>query len=125
MELLRQVLADWEVLQQSLEYELFFQLILNPGYVFPDLDGSCVGEMTPLSPPYAAAMLEAGQQLGHFESMIEAKNLPTEAIRNLVTDIDCEVFFTHLYHYMRWFTISPEGELCHIALRPTRENRLR
>lgn len=130
MELLHQSLASWEALQQSLEYKTFFQRITNLGCVYyQEPQGSRVGEITPLAPPYVAALLEMAQQFDNFANMEE--QFPdadssdcdgntcdqTLTIRYQVTEIYREVLFTHLYRYMRWFAISPKGTLCHIALR--------
>lgn len=123
MELLHQLLANWEVIQQSLDYKVFFQSILNLGCVFSGTEVCGVGKMTPLAPPYVAALLEFGRECDNLEDMIEKKKLSTDMLHKLVTDICNEVLDAHMYRYMRWFTVSPEGALCHIALHPFSKDR--
>lgn len=109
MELLYQTLANWEILQQTLDARKFCRLIVNLGCVFLGAQYSCAGNMTPFAPPYVAALLETSRQLIRFQNATET--LPDGDICEQIVTIKWETLCLRLLRYMRWFTVSPENEL--------------
>lgn len=98
----------------------FLRMLLNLGCSFEtEQVGSrrIVGVVTPFAPRFLATILEAAQQLPQLCTWADAALGPESADKNLVRT-QIEILNTFISRYLRWFLLSPDGILCHAAVRP-------
>lgn len=120
-ELERLALSHWKVLKQGLPYADFLRKLLSVGCVFSK-DGNDphrVGLMTPLAPNYLSALIAIQQQIDNImKNRVFWKSDEKDSSFLLSHwNIIEEVLLTSLCRYMRWYIVSPDGDLCHAALR--------
>lgn len=87
---------------------VFLRTLLNLGCSFRDVDSHVVGIVTPFAPRYLSAILETGELLAELDYQGADERLWAEV----------EILNTFVSRFLRWFLVSPDGTLCHAAVRP-------
>ena len=123
-QLMRNTLKEWKALKQGIDYVAFLRGVLNIGCVFQEdeLDDHRDGLMTPIAPNYMAAVWELLLQLRKTVKRSSEDKID-KAVSLSSKSIVLEVLLAQLCRYMRWFVVSPQGQLCHAALRAYSEER--
>lgn len=118
--LMRHTLQYWKDLKQCLDYTKFLRVLLNLGCDYSNKASNEYrkGILTPLAPSYVAALWEIARQFSGCEAIIHIKDAENAQAQNgWSAQTHQEILLTHVYRYMRWIMVSPDGELCHAALR--------
>lgn len=120
-ELMRCILLEWKALKRGVNYSAFLCSVLNIGclYELNELDKHAVGIMTPMAPNYVAAVCAV---LNQMDSLLKEHHDSNKYAPLRNDDITREVLLTSVCRYMRWYTVSFDGKLCHVAARPYTEN---